>query len=142
MKNIFSALLSIFSLLLIVSCSADDSSLLEGKLETRWYYWQTISYIDGEEIKDLYTHTPGCEKDYIEFKDDNKFGSVHFYGSNCDSTIFDADFERNGTQLTIIDGDVTKEYTIEVLIGNQLRLKERVGTGDAAYDKVTYFKIQ
>jgi hypothetical protein len=91
MKKIF--LLPILSLLMLSSCSSDDSvTVSEEKLTRKWYY---KSY-QANGTTDAYEHLP-CAKDYVEFLANGTY--IEYYITNCNPTSI-----GNSTGSWILEG--------------------------------------
>ena len=115
MKN-FKQLVMLFLIATIgiVSCSKDDDGG-EASIEGKWELFKNGTIISGNEELELYEHTEGCTKDYVEIKVGGT-GSEHVFennGTGCEDYDDTFTWTRNGNSLTLnYDGDVV---TAEIL---------------------------
>ena len=117
MKKIF--LLPILSLLMLSSCSSDDSiNVSEDKLIKKWYY---KSY-QANGTTEAYEHLP-CGKDYMEFLADGLYKEVYINecnptsgGTSTGSWVLEGSTVAVAIEGENYSGKVTKLSTTELQI--------------------------
>lgn len=125
MKKLKIVLFSVLTLglALTTSCGDDDSSSnnTSGALEGKWIYAKEGMAAQGQEILNDYEHTEGCSKDYLEILESTA-NDVTYWGSECDQTIDESTYTRNGNTLTVTSDGQTETVTIEKLTGSELKI--------------------
>lgn len=146
MKSFFSTL---FALLLLISCSSDESTGVApptfdiNKLLRGWAYQEYI--INGE----LYTygHQEGCNKDLFVFRNhpgqEYQYESVLHTTDNCAVHQTYMEWEVNGSDVTLFFGDqyIGRYEIIEVTDTSLHCILHADVTGDSEIEQQEIFAI-
>lgn len=133
MKNFKAiSLATILFSLFLTSCDKDEvNSETPSEVPTltgKWQFEKEGTISNNVETLVTYQHSPGCGKDFYEFKANNTGGTT-FYELNC-ALDYDAfTFTNNGTTISITDAFETYGLQILSLTTTELKVKE-TGTND------------
>lgn len=123
MKKLLILFLSVVgSGVLLTSCSDDDGD--SGSIVGKWEFYQEGLSVGGVEELDLYEHTPGCEKDFVELFSGGNYQDVFYYnnGEGCTEDTSTGTWSRSGNSLTITSGGETNTATIVTLNSSTLKV--------------------
>lgn len=143
MKNVikisFFVVLVFFSLM---SCDKDDASTDE-PITGKWEYFRQGTAFNGlETLVDYPSHTPGCPKNYLNFKADGTVDNVshNSVANNCEEVTTIGVWTKNGTSLsqTFLGQTVTSEIT--QLDATTLKVKIAQTVGGITSDFIIVFK--
>ncbi len=110
----------------VTSCSKDDDKE-QSELAGKWEYSQEGISVMGMELLEPYSHTTGCQKDYVLITA-TTIADHTFSGASCfDETSTEAYTISGNKIITVIDG-VT--HTEEVLLLNNTTLKTKTNIDD------------
>ena len=122
MKKI-NTLIVLFSLSILVSSCSKDKKV--APLEGKWEITRSGILVNGNEFVFPYEHTPGCDKDFVEFIAVCIYRQ-HFFeieNTDCETFIESGVWSRSGNSIAIvIDGDLSLA-DIMVLTETSLKLK-------------------
>jgi len=100
MKRIF-FLLTLFVGVSIASCSSDDKSE-DGVVEVGKWEPTTLEVETLLPIPKLdYPHSEGCDRDYLEIRNDDTATFYHFEEDTCNQVVYDNAFEKNGKEVSV-----------------------------------------
>lgn len=143
MKNVikicFFVLLASIS---FVSCDKDDVST-EEPITGKWEYFKQGTAFNGlENLVDYPLHTPGCPKNYLNFKADGTVDNVshNSVAANCETSVSVGVWTKNGNSLsqTFLGQTVTSEIT--QLDATTLKVKSSQTLGGVTSDVILVFK--
>jgi hypothetical protein len=126
---------------LLTSCSSsddDESVTINGKWE---FYEQGIS-LGGIEQLELYEHTPGCEKDFVELFSSGNYQDVFYFndGNVCAEESSTGTWSRSGNSLTITSAGETTIATIVTLNNTTLKISITEDLGGFPITAIVVFK--
>lgn len=141
MKKLRIVLFSVLALgLTTVSCGDDDSSSTGGKLEGSWVYAKEGIAAQGQEVLQDYTHTTGCDKDYIEITATNvKDVWYDNNGTECEEGSSTSTYTRSGSTLTVVEDGTTTTVNIEKLTSSELKISSSETMNGTTVKYVTTF---
>ncbi len=131
---------------ILSSCSSDDGSVSEGNIMRRWNPTKTVVKVG---TSDSFTQTynsnePGCDKDYLEFADNNVLNFV-IYFKNADQlctpdSAAPATWTKANNTVTISGGsNYDGTYTITKLTNSELRLQNTSTIAGSSTVTTIYF---
>jgi len=149
MKNL-KVILSAFVIAgaMFVGCSDDDNgSTTGGELKRRWNPQKTEVKIGNDKSVFPYTNNdPNCQKNYVEFTDDNHVRVVGFadpIGTGCVEIVSpeETTYTRNDNTL-VIDGIDLYDGTWEIirLTNSELRIRRTDAPGGVTTITTVFFK--
>jgi hypothetical protein len=127
------------------SCSDDDNeNPLGGDFTARWNPVKTVIKISEETFTENYEgNEPGCDKDYIEFTDDNQVRDVIYFRNASDvcteDTAANQTYQRNDNTLTISGGEYGGTYEIIKLTNSELQIQQIQSSGGIETETTVYF---
>ena len=119
----------------LVSCNKDDDSS-SAAIEGKWEYTQETNELG---VLEDYSHTVGCNKDYVEILAGGVLNDVYYetYADVvCDESIYTAAWSRSGNTLTVTG--FGESNTAEILELTQTTLKVKYTDPD---DGSTYITV-
>lgn len=127
MKKICAFIVLFTLTLAVTSCSKDNK---EAALEGQWEISRAGLLINGNEFLFPYEHTPGCNKDYVDFVAGGVY-KMHFFekvDTECEVYIESGVWSRSGNTIAIIvEGDLS---TAEIVTLTATTLKLRITYDD------------
>jgi hypothetical protein len=140
MKKLVVLFLSVLtSGVLLTSCSDDDEA---PSIEGKWEFYQEGISLGGVEQLELYEHTPGCEKDFVELFSGGNYQDVfHFNeGEACVEDSSTGTWSRSGNSLTITSGGESNTATIVTLNDTTLKVSITEDLGGVPITAIVVFK--
>ena len=122
MKKLLILFLSVVtSGLLLTSCSDDDES---ASINGKWEFYQTGFSFGGQEELELYEHSEGCNKDYLEFLGGGVLNDVSYFnnGETCEEFSDQGSWSKNGNTLTVTYDGESFTATIVTLDSTTLKI--------------------
>jgi len=113
---------------LLTSCSSDDEST---SINGKWEFYQLGVSFGGQEELDLYEHSEGCNKDYLEFLGGGVLKDVSYFndGEGCEEFLDQGSWSKNGNTLTVTFEGETFNASIVTLDNSTLKLSISEGIG-------------
>ncbi len=147
--KLWMASLMIAGMVFSTSCSSDDDggSQTGGDLTARWNPDRTLIKVgNAQESNTPYPdNNPNCDKNYVEFTDDNNVRIVVYTRpfDVCEENINPTatTYTRNDLTL-VIDGHETYDGTWDILklTGSELRIRREVNSGGVNVRTTVHFK--
>ena len=141
MKKLVVLFLSVLtSGLLLTSCSDDDGD--SGSIEGKWEFYQEGFSFGGAEQLELYEHTAGCEKDFIDLKSGGNYEEVTYFnnGESCQDDIGTGTWSRSGNTISITFDGETFDGTIVTLNNTTLKVSITEDFEGVAVTAIVVFK--
>ena len=141
MKKLVILFLSVLtSGFMLTSCSDDDSD--SNSIEGKWEFYQEGISLGGVEQLELYEHTLGCEKDFVELFSGGNYQDVFYFndGEGCVEDISTGTWSRSGNSLTISSGGETNTATIVTLNNTTLKVSITEDLGGVPITAIVVFK--
>jgi hypothetical protein len=113
------------------SCSKDDDETTSASIEGKWNYSKVQTTLAGQAIPEQdYPSTPGCSKDYLEFKADGVANLGYYEDSACKLDLETTKWTKDGNKLTIVSDEV---YEIVSITNTILKIKYTYSEGGVSY---------
>lgn len=107
------------------SCSDDGDSSVPATIDGKWNFNKmsvTVNNVTSPEL-DYEGNEPGCMKDYIEFAAGGVLKDGDYSGSNCELTISNGNWSKNGNIITITSEGITMPLEIVSITSTALAVK-------------------
>lgn len=129
------------------SCSSDDESATGGDIMNRWNPTKTVVKVGSSDsfTQNYNSNEPGCDKDYLEFADNNVLNFV-IYFKNAEQlctpdSAAPATWTKADNTVTISGGSTYDgDYTITRLTSSELRLQNTSSIAGSSTVTTIYFK--
>lgn len=136
---------------MLVGCSNDDNNgpQTNGDLTARWNPDKVLREIGNDDQTTPYDgHEPGCEKDFVQFNDDNTVTIAEYttvFGNcqqNVDPTVTTFTRPTNDPTRLIINGSVNYQgdYEIIMLNNSDLRIQKVDNVAGSEIKTTIFFK--
>jgi len=134
-------LLALFATAAIFSScgSDDDSGSTSASIVGKWAYSKTGFSVGGQEQLENYTHTTGCNKDYIQFLSDGKFYDVEYPTGCRPDTISSGTYVKNGNTVTFTEDGESDAVTVQKLTNSELKFASSYTEQGVTFNGVSLF---